>query len=110
MKKQIRRVSPHQNGKVLGILTAISSLVFVIPMSTIVIFSSPAVDQHGNPAIFPKFLFILFPLIYLVLGYLMTAIGSAIYNFLFRFIGGFEFEVKDEDAQQIGAPDAQAPR
>lgn len=97
MKKQIQRLSPHQNAKVFGILMAISSLVFVIPMLTIMMFSAPAVDQHGNPVTFPKFLFILFPIIYLVIGYLMTLIGSAIYNVLFRYIGGFEFEVKEEN-------------
>ena len=98
MKKQIRWLSPHQNGKVFGVLVAVASLVFVVPMFAIMIFFAPDVDQHGNPVTFPKFLLILFPILYLVIGYLMTVIGSAIYNFLFRFIGGFEFEVKDENA------------
>jgi len=98
MKKQIRRLSPHQNGKVFGVLVAVASLVFVVPMFAIMMFFAPDVDQHGNPVTFPKFLLILFPILYLVIGYLMTVIGSAIYNFLFRFIGGFEFEVKDENA------------
>ena len=95
MKKQIQRLSPHQNAKVFGILMAVSSLLFVIPILTVMMFSAPTVDQHGNPVTFPKFLFILFPILYLVIGYLMTLIGSAIYNFLFRYIGGFEFEMKD---------------
>lgn len=98
MKKQIKRMSPHQNGKVAGILMAVGSLVFVVPMLTIMMYAAPDVDQHGNPVTFPKFLFILFPILYLVIGYLMTVIGSAIYNFFFRYIGGFEFEVKDENA------------
>ena len=98
MKKQIRRMSPHQNGKVAGILMAVGSLVFVVPMLAIMMFTAPEVDQHGNPVTFPKFLFILFPILYLVIGYLITAIGCAIYNFFFRYIGGFEFEVKDENA------------
>jgi len=33
MKKQIRRMSPHQNGKVAGILMAVSSLIFFVPFS-----------------------------------------------------------------------------
>ena len=98
MKKQIRRLSPHQNGKVFGVLMAVASLVFVMPMFLVMLFATPAVDQHGNPVTFPKFIFILFPIFYLVFGYVATAIGSAIYNFLFKYIGGFEFEVKDEDA------------
>ncbi len=98
MKKQISRMSLHQNGKVFGILMAVGSLVFVLPFFAIAMFFAPDVDQHGNPVTFPKFMFILFPILYLVIGYLMTVIGSAIYNLLFRYIGGFEFEVKDENA------------
>ena len=107
MRKQIRRLSPHQNGKVFGILMAVSSLVFVIPMLLIFFFVAPSVDQQGNPTTFPKFMLLLFPVMYLVFGYFGTAIGSLIYNFLFRFIGGFEYEEKDEDAQQIAALDRQ---
>ena len=98
MKKQISRISLHQNGKVFGILMAVSSLIFFVPFFAISMFFGPDVDQHGNPVTFPKFMFILFPILYLVFGYLMTVIGSAIYNFFFRYIGGFEFEVKDENA------------
>lgn len=98
MKKQIQRLSPHQNGKVFGLLMAIASLVFVVPMFLVMLFAVPAVDQNGNPTAFPKFLIVLFPVLYLVFGYISTALGSAIYNFLFKFIGGFEFEVKDENA------------
>jgi hypothetical protein len=97
MKKQIRRLSPHQNAKVFGILMAVSSLVIFTPFIVIAMFTAPDVDQHGNPVTFPKYLFILFPIFYLIMGYLMTVIGCAIYNFLFRFIGGFEFEVRDEN-------------
>ena len=98
MRRQIRRLSPHQNGKVFGILSAVGSLVFVVPMFVIMLFVAPTVDQHGNPVTFPKFLFFLFPIFYLVFGYVMTAIGCIIYNLLFRYIGGFEYEAKDENA------------
>jgi hypothetical protein len=77
---------------------AITSLVFVVPMFLVMLFAAPAVDQHGNPVTIPKYIIILFPIIYLVFGYVGTAIASAIYNFLFKYISGFEFEVKDEDA------------
>ncbi len=98
MKKQIRRLSPHRNGKVFGILMAVGSLVFVLPFFAIAMTFGPGVDQHGNPVTFPKFMIILFPVLYLVIGYLMTAIGCAIYNLFFKFIGGFEFKVQDENA------------
>ena len=104
MKKQIRRISPHQNGKVFAVLMAISSLIFVIPMFVIMFLTMPGLDQQGSPA---NFMFLLFPLIYLVFGYLGTAIVSLIYNYLFRFIGGFEFEFSDEDIKQDFKTDAQ---
>jgi ABC-type multidrug transport system fused ATPase/permease subunit len=106
MKKQIRRISPHQNGKVFAVLMAISSLIFVIPMSVIMFLAMPGPDQYGSPA---NFMFLLFPFIYLVLGYLGTAFVSLIYNYLFRFIGGFEFEFNDEDMEQGFKTDAQPP-
>ena len=95
MKKQISRLSPHQNGKIAGILLAVTSLVFVVPMALAMFFAAPAVDQYGNPTTFPKFLVILFPILYLVVGYLFMVIWSVVYNFLFKYIGGFEFEVND---------------
>lgn len=97
MKKQVSRLSPHQNGKVFGVLMAVASLVFVALMLLLMMFSIPVVDQHGNPVAFPKSLLILFPVLYLVVGYVTTAIGCAIYNLLFKYVGGFEFEVVDKD-------------
>jgi hypothetical protein len=98
MKKQISRLSPHQNGKVVGVLMAVASLVLVVPMFLLMMFSIPALDQHGSPATFPKYLVILFPFLYLVVGYVSTAIGCAVYNMLFDYIGGIEFEVVETNA------------
>ena len=95
MRTQIRRLSPHQNGKVFGILTAIGSLFLIVPMQAIMFFTLPDVDQQGNPVTFQKYIFILFPILYLILGYIMTALGCLIYNFFFKYIGGIEFETKD---------------
>jgi hypothetical protein len=104
MKKQITRISPHQNGKVFGILTAISSLVFIIPMGIIMFLVSQA---QGKPDKIQYLMLIMFPFMYLVFGYIMTAIGCLIYNLLFKFIGGFEYEGTDKDAQHIAPTDAQ---
>ena len=98
MKKQISRLSPHQNGKVFGVLIALSSLVFIVPMSLVIFFLLPDVDQHGNSTALPKFIIILFPVFYFIFGYVAMAIGSLIYNSLVKLIGGFEFEVQDGKA------------
>ena len=92
MKQQVARFSPHQNGKVFAVLMAVSSLLFVVPFVFIAAFASP---QEAGP---PLFFVILFPVIYLVLGYVMVAVGCAVYNFMFKFIGGIEFEARDTDA------------
>ena len=96
MKRQIRRLSAHQNGKVFGILSAVASLFFFVPMFVIMLFAAPTVNQHGSPVAFSPFPFILFPVLYLVFGYAMTAVGCILYNLLFRYIGGIEYEARDE--------------
>jgi hypothetical protein len=99
MKKQISRLSPHQNGKVFGVLMAVTSLVFILPMFLIASLTAPPVDEFGHDAMFPRFFLIVMPLVYFVFGYLSVVIGCAIYNALFKYIGGFEFEVKDKGAE-----------
>jgi len=71
---------------------AISSLVFVIPM--IIVFSfMPAVDAHGNSVPQPPVaMFLLFPIMYFAMGYVMVRIGCWLYNLMFKHIGGIEFE------------------
>ena len=99
MKNQIARLSPHQNGKVFAVLMALSSLLFVVPMAIAFSFIPAGVDANGNP--FPQppvAMFLLFPIFYLIMGYIMVAVGCAFYNFMFRFIGGIEYESKNPEA------------
>jgi len=92
MNQQIERFSPHQNGKVFGVLMAFSSLIFLIPFSLIMFATTP---DDVRP---PVFFFFLAPLLYLVMGYVMVAIGCVIYNFMFKYIGGIEFASTGRDA------------
>ena len=98
MKKQIKRLSPHQNGKVLGILMAVSSLFLFMPMALMMSAIGPQVDQNGNEIVFPTALFIAMPVFYAIFGYIFTAIGCGLYNFMFKYIGGLEFEVVEKGA------------
>ncbi|MBU1360770.1 MAG: hypothetical protein KKC79_03530 [Gammaproteobacteria bacterium] len=87
MKQQLVRLSPHQNAKVFAVMMAVSSLVFAVPF-----FLIPA-SMFEVPGSSPPFYVILaIPIIYLVLGYVGTFIGCLVYNFLYRFVGGIEFE------------------
>jgi hypothetical protein len=96
VKVQISRFSPHQNAKVLAVLMAFSSLPFVIPMFIAFSFMPPGVDARGNPVEPPSVFFaLLFPVMYLVMGYIMVIIGCWLYNLLTKYIGGIEYEVRD---------------
>jgi hypothetical protein len=92
VKKQVARFSPHQNGKVFAVLMAIGSLVFVLPF---MLFAAAFAPRGSGP---PMLMVILFPVIYLVLGYISVAIGCWLYNVMFPHIGGIEFETKETDA------------
>ncbi len=86
MKQQVERLSPHQNAKVFAVLMAVSSLIFLIPLFLFMFASAP--EQARPPVTF----LLLAPLMYLVMGYVMVVVGCAIYNFMFKYIGGIEFE------------------
>jgi hypothetical protein len=93
MKKQIRRFSPHQNGKVFGVLMAVLSLFLLIPLVLMMPLAPPQVDPQGNEVSFPFILFVAMPIFYALFGYVSVAVGCLVYNFLYRYLGGFEFEV-----------------
>ena len=92
MKKQIERLSPHQNAKVFAVLMALGSLLFVVP---IMLIGSLVAPKGMGP---PFFMAVLFPIFYLVIGYVTVTIGCALYNFMYQYIGGIEFESDQRDA------------
>lgn len=92
MKQQVSRLSPHQNGKVLAILMAVSSLVFIVPFSLFMMAAGP---KGSGPA---GFMMLFMPLFYLAVGYVMVAVSCWFYNWMVQFTGGIEFESKSTDA------------
>ncbi len=92
MKQQISRLSPHQNGKVFAVLMAVSSFVFLVPILLVLSFSAPSAQQP------PLAMFLMMPVMYLVIGYFMVAIGCVAYNLMFKYIGGIEYESQGRDA------------
>ena len=96
MRIQISRFSPHQNAKVFAILMAVGSLFFVVPMFLALSFVPAGVDARGNPLpSLPAFLALIFPIFYLVMGYIMVVVGCCLYNLIARYVGGFEYEARD---------------
>lgn len=85
MVQQINRFSVHQTAKVLAILYALLGFLMV-PL----IWLSTLADPDGA---LPLWALLVFPLAYGLLGYIFTAMGCAIYNFVADRIGGIEFSL-----------------
>ncbi len=83
---QIRRFGVGQTAKVVGVLYALMGVVFV-PFVLIASMISP--NKSGVGAGFALAL----PIIYGVCGFIFTAIGCAIYNFVAGLVGGIEVEL-----------------
>jgi hypothetical protein len=72
---------------------AIASLVFLIPFF---LFMATVMPAGQRPPMF--MMMIVMPVMYLVLGYVGVVVGCALYNALFKFIGGIEFESTSDPA------------
>ena len=90
MKIQIEKFPVHQNAKVFAVLMALSSLVMVVPFMLFVSMAAPE-------GAFPLFMLIVFPVMYLVFGYVMVAIGCWLYNWIAKHMGGLEYETRNVD-------------
>jgi hypothetical protein len=94
LKRQLKRLSPHQNGKVAGILMAVTTLPMFLIMIIPMVFMMSKVDQAAKPVDFgfPFGMFLFMPIFYLAFTYLFVAFSCWVYNVFFKLIGGFEFE------------------
>jgi hypothetical protein len=93
--RRVKRISPLQAGKMLGILYGAMGLLFV-PFIVLMITLAPR-GQNGQtalPAIFGGAFALFAPVIYGVMGFVLGVIGAAIYNLAARFVGGIEVEVE----------------
>ena len=83
---QIRRFGVGQTAKVVGVLYTLTGVVLV-PFVLIAAMYSPNKSGLG-PGVA-----LLLPIIYGVAGFILTAIGCAIYNFVAGLVGGIEVEL-----------------
>jgi hypothetical protein len=90
-KTRIKRLSPHQNGKVFGVLMTIPSLIIFFPI--FIIGSLAAPDVQGGMLIGMFFgMMLIIPIMYLIIGYITAVIGCWFYNLAAKLTGGIEFE------------------
>lgn len=85
MKKQITNVSPVQTAKVMAVLY----LVISLPIVLLAMAFMPSSMGVG------KMMMLVFPVLYMVLGFIFTLIGAFIYNFVAGLVGGMEFTVTE---------------
>jgi len=101
MTHELRRLPPMHTAKVMAMLYGAFFLLVSLVMIPVILLG-PAVDNRGNPinrGIFVAFL-IAYPIFGLIVGWLGSALMSAIYNFVARRFGGLRFEVvRIEDLQ-----------
>ena len=83
---RVKRFAIHQTSKAMAALYALLGLVFV-PVFLLANAFMPG-DQK-----LPGWLVIAGPVFYGLCGYIMIALGCAIYNLMARFTGGVEFDV-----------------
>ncbi|MCA1797986.1 MAG: hypothetical protein LC632_00645 [Xanthomonadaceae bacterium] len=95
MKQRIHRLSTHHNGVVLGSISAVMTLVFIVPILLIFMVAAPESGQSGEAP--PFLLIVVLPIAYFVMGYLMGVLGCFFYNLLFANKGGFEFELRGQE-------------
>lgn len=91
MKKQIINISPFQTAKVFAVLYFLMSLPFIAIMTLMFSFSHAPRPALG--------MMIALPVIYLVFGFIFTAIGAWVYNVAASWVGGIEYtsiEVGDD--------------
>jgi len=86
MAQRIRRFGVGQTAKVVGALYALMGVVFV---PFVLIASLIAPEKPGFGAGFALAL----PILYGVCGFIFTALGCVIYNFVAGLVGGIEVEL-----------------
>ena len=91
MKKQIIRISILQSSKILTALYFLLGFIYILIGIPMIIFGNQQIKIIG-------IIYLFMPVIMAVFGFLFFALFAAIYNLLAKWLGGFEFEVKDMDS------------
>ncbi len=93
----LKSVGVMSVAKISGFLYACMGLIFV-PFFLIIGIAGSVVGQKDTPfapfaGLFGIVMAVLMPLLYGVMGFVMGAIGAALYNVIAKRVGGFELEL-----------------
>ena len=86
MRQQVIRISPHQAGKILGIMYFLMGLL-AAPLFLFGAFFGKGMGLTG--VLFA----ILVPFLYGAIGYIFVALSAIVYNLLAGLVGGLEVTV-----------------
>ncbi len=87
MRYRVTRLSVHQTAKTMAFLYAAFGLVF-LPFG---VFLTLLLPQREGPGLV---FWLIFPILYGVIGYVAVAIGCALYNLIAGLAGGVEAELE----------------
>ena len=88
MKKQLIRISVLQSSKIMTALYALMGFIYTLIGIPMIIFGSNELRIIG-------IIYLLCPAIMGIVGFIFFVIFAAIYNHLAKWLGGFEFEIKN---------------
>lgn len=95
MTRNITHVGVNKTAITLSIVFALSSFVFLIPMVLMMSLTPTAAGSEFGPS-FAWVLLLVMPVVYLIFGYIFTAIAALIYNQVARFTGGIPVDMDEE--------------
>ena len=90
MKKQLIRISVLQSSKIMTALYVLVGVVYALIGVPMILFGGKQFQTIG-------IIYVLMPAIMAILGFIFFVIFAALYNFLAKWLGGFEFEIKHID-------------
>lgn len=90
MKKQVIRISVLQSSKITTALYFLMGFIYTLIGIPMLIFG-------GRHMLVVGIVYLLMPIIMAIFGFIFFVVFAAVYNLLAKFLGGFEFEVKNMD-------------
>jgi hypothetical protein len=94
MQYRIRRISPHSAGKISAVVSGCFSLL-LWPIFLMAAVAGKSAGQNPFPGI-ANLVFLILPVLYAVMGYVMTALACLLYNFLSKYVGPLVMEMDVE--------------
>lgn len=87
MKKQLIRISILQSSKIVTMLYVLMGFIYTLIGIPMIIFGSKQIKIMG-------IIYALMPIAMAIIGFVFFVMFAALYNFLARWLGGIEVEIK----------------